>query len=254
MNDSLRSQLQITLLQNGIHSLVRGFQILDQSNPNDDFSIKEAIIFTHHGIELLLKQMLAQSNELFIFSDINKVLQQQAIANQRNISIFRLDDSPHTLSYSEAIDRVIKILQIPEFDDELQKLLKKLDRWRNMLEHYAIDEDRYDILNIINQLRSPLLQVFEKEIPGFKERSESLVETWKKVNSLSIRQIIILELKKNPRHTNNRIAQDIGRVGSDKTVAVVRHELEALGEIPAYDMREGIDGTNYPRRQRPRRK
>jgi hypothetical protein len=143
-----------------------------------------------------------------------------------------------------------ELKRIPEFDTDLQELLKSLDRWRNMLEHYAIEADRDAILAILRGLRSPLLEVFEEHIPDFKMKSKKLVEKWGKVDLLKLnrRQVIIDQLEKYPTHSNNWIADDTGV--SDGTVRTVRSRLEAMGVIPTYEKLVSRNGTEYPRKQR----
>ena len=253
MSNNNDNPFKITLLENGIHSLMRGFQSLDQSiSTNDDFLLKEAIIFVHHGIELLLKHLLAQENEFLIFVDLNQVAKRQALANEQKISVFDLDEPPNTISYIEAIDRVDAFLHKPEFDKKLKGLLQKLNKQRNKIEHYAIEANRNEIFQLFSDLRSPILNVFEKYIAKFNVESESLVATWNELDKFlntQTREKIARQLKIHPERSNNWIAKDAG--ATDKTVEVVRKTLENLGEIPKYDKLQNTKGREYPRRHSP---
>jgi len=182
MSDSADAgPFRITLLQNGVHSLERGFQRFDEYlRLDDDFLLKEAIMFIHHGIELLLKQLLAQANEFLIFSDLRQVVRKQRQAKQQGMHLLDLDDPPHTATYLEAIERVDAFLDVPDFDARLQRALRELNRWRNMLEHYAIEADRDAILSILADIRGPLLAVFKAHIPDFEMEARTLIESLEK--------------------------------------------------------------------------
>ncbi|MGB3587122.1 MAG: hypothetical protein WBA23_11310, partial [Tunicatimonas sp.] len=71
----MKKKLKISLEANGIHSFNRGlntFSDYEQGDKKDDFLLKESIMFLHHGIELLMKQMLVNTaDESLIFSDIS---------------------------------------------------------------------------------------------------------------------------------------------------------------------------------------
>ncbi len=180
-NGANAGPFKITLLQNGVHSLERGFQRFDEYlREDDDFLLKEAIMFIHHGIELLLKQLLAQANEFLIFSDLRQVVRKQQQAKKQGLHLLDLEDPPHTVTYLDAIERVDAFLDVPEFDARLQKALRELNRWRNMLEHYAIEADREAILRILADIRVPLLAVFKAHIPDFEQEARTLIENWEK--------------------------------------------------------------------------
>ncbi len=186
---------KITLLQNGVHSLERGFQRFDEYlREDDDFLLKEAIMFIHHGIELLLKQLLAQANEFLIFSDLRQVVRKQQQAKKQGVHLLDLEDPPHTVTYLDAIERVDAFLDVPEFDTRLQKALRELNRWRNMLEHYAIEADREAILRILADIRVPLLAVFKAHIPDFEQEARALIESWEKFELIA--EYIRSEVKK----------------------------------------------------------
>jgi len=180
-NNTDAGQFKITLLQNGVHSLERGFQRFDEYlREGDAFLLKEAIMFIHHGIELLLKQLLAQANEFLIFSDLRQVVRKQQQAKKQSVHLLDLEDPPHTATYLDVIERVDAFLDVPEFDAGLQKALRELNRWRNMLEHYAIEADREAILRLLADIRVPLLAVFKAHIPDFETEARGLIESWEK--------------------------------------------------------------------------
>lgn len=171
-------EFRITLLQNGIHSLERGFGSVDEylRKEEDEFLLKEAILFIHHGIELLLKQLLVQESRFLIFSNLGSVARRQREANQKGVDIFSLEKTPLTISYPEAVERVDAFLQVPEFTHQLQRDLKDLNRLRNRLEHYAIRTDRLGTVQLLSKIRAPLIELFEAQIPDFRSRAATLID------------------------------------------------------------------------------
>jgi hypothetical protein len=171
-------EFRITLLENGIHSLERGFESVDEylRKEEDEFLLKEAILFIHHGIELLLKQLLVQESRFLIFSDLGSVVRRQREANQKGVDIFSLEKPPRTISYPEAIERVDAFLDVPEFAHQLQRDLRGLNQLRNRLEHYAIKTDKIRTVRLLSKIRVPLLRLFEAQIPEFSARAKSLTD------------------------------------------------------------------------------
>lgn len=72
----MQQKIRISLKENGIHSFNKGlsdFAEYEKDNKQDDFKLKEAILFIHHGIELLLKQVLVDTGgEYLIFADLKQ--------------------------------------------------------------------------------------------------------------------------------------------------------------------------------------
>jgi hypothetical protein len=171
-------EFRITLLENGIHSLERGFESVDGylRKEEDEFLLKEAILFIHHGIELLLKQLLVQESRFLIFSDLGSVVRRQREANQKGVDIFSLEKPPHTISYAEAIERVDAFLDVSEFTFQLQRDLRELNQLRNRLEHYAIRTDRVKTIRLLSKIRAPLIGLFEAQISGFRSQAGALID------------------------------------------------------------------------------
>ena len=54
-------KLEISLWENGLHSLWRGLACYaEYRETNDRMLVKDAIMFLHHGIELLMKEILVR--------------------------------------------------------------------------------------------------------------------------------------------------------------------------------------------------
>lgn len=177
---SIHAQFKITLLQNGVHSLERGFEALDDYfTTSSDLLLKEAIMFFHHGVELLLKQLLVQQNEFLVFEDLRAAARKQLEAKRQRIGVFSLDEPPRTLTFLDAVERVEAFLDIPQFDDKLKKSLRRLNALRNKLEHYAAEADRNEIIRLLGELFVPLMQLFAAQIPDFRKLATRLDEHWR---------------------------------------------------------------------------
>ena len=75
--------MNIDMLSNGMDSLKRGFScyhefsaaIKDKEQPSleDYFILKQAVLSTHHGVEILLKHILDQKSEFLIVDEMDAI-------------------------------------------------------------------------------------------------------------------------------------------------------------------------------------
>lgn len=157
----MKEKFKISLLNNGIHSFSRGLDELityEKDSEKDNFKLKEAIIFLHHGIELLLKQVLIDNKgEYLIFDNINSETVKKIIeAKNKNISVFNLKKPVHTASYLDVIQRIKAFIDSPDLDESIETRLIELNAFRNNLEHYGIDIDKSKVENLILNLYKPI--------------------------------------------------------------------------------------------------
>lgn len=182
----MKKKFKIGLKDNGIHSLNRGLEMFElYEDDKDDFCLKESIMFLHHGIELLMKQVLIENaGEYLIYSDISDDTVKKVInAKKQGISVFDLSKPPHTSTYLEVIGRVRAFVDSPELEESLETRLKELNKTRNNLEHYAIDVDIEKIENLITKIRKPLIKFLEDSLKDFKKEDAKKVEkNWGNVN------------------------------------------------------------------------
>ncbi len=169
-----KGKLKISLLENGVHSLRRGIEAYQQYKEagirrRDPMLLKDAVMFLHHGIELLLKEMLARENAFLIFEELRGVAKKQKQADDLGIGIFFLTNPPRTVTYSEAIDRVTAFLRPNGLDDELCAKLSKLSDIRNQFEHYEVEADREQVVKLLADLVDSMSSFFEKNIRGFRK-------------------------------------------------------------------------------------
>jgi hypothetical protein len=154
-----KDTFKISLKENGLHSLWRGIESFQAyTKTQDKWLLKEAIVFVHQGIELLMKQMLVQHSEYLIFEDIGpETVKKQKQANSQGIGIFYLSSPPKTVTYLDSIGRVEAFVKPPELDEPLITRLHELNRLRNQLEHYAIEADVEQIVRLLGNVREPVL-------------------------------------------------------------------------------------------------
>jgi hypothetical protein len=171
------SRFNIGLKENGQHSLWRGIESYQRyKETQDKWLLKEAVMFLHHGIELLMKETLVRHSEYLIFEDLGEnTVKKQKQAIEKGIGIFYLPKPPRTVTYLDAIDRVEAFVNPPELDEPLLTRLKELNQHRNQLEHYAVDADAETIVHLIANLHKPLLKLFEAQLGGIEQEEPAEV-------------------------------------------------------------------------------
>ncbi len=182
----IKKKITLTLKDNGTHSLEKGLSAFKKFEQNEDeFLLKEAIMFMHHGIELLMKQVLVENGgEFLIFSDLNHETVKKVIkAKKENQSVFYLTKPIHTATYDQVLDRVEAFVNIYTLPENLKNWLIDFNSLRNQIEHYAIDKEIEIIKNLIASIRKPLLNFFEGTIKGFKNsESKKVNEEWGEIS------------------------------------------------------------------------
>jgi len=79
----------ISLRENGLHSLWRGIESYGTYDRNQDkLMLKDAIMFLHHGVELLMKEILIKHSPFLIFEDLRDAATKQKQADELGLGIF----------------------------------------------------------------------------------------------------------------------------------------------------------------------
>ena len=166
-------KLRISLLENGAHSFFRSINAIGKYNTTPEpnpMLLKDAVMSLHHGVELLMKQILVQPSEFLIFRDLNKVRTKWKSAAKKETTVFDLDYPPKTISFEEAINRVDAFVQPPELTEDLvNKLLHQLNPLRNKLVHYTTTIKLEQVTKLLGEVGVPLRELFEAQVDGFKE-------------------------------------------------------------------------------------
>ena len=139
--------MKISLIDNGLDSLAKGYEFLKRYEELKDaggsdsarFSVlKDAILSIQHGIEILLKYLIKEKNEILLFSEISPKLR-LAFKRRKDGEIAELyeEEGIHTVSFRESIERINDVLGI-EVSDRLRKILLKIEKWRNGIIHSGV--------------------------------------------------------------------------------------------------------------------
>ncbi|WP_114766425.1 hypothetical protein [Vibrio rhodolitus] len=168
------SSLNIGLLDNGSHSLKRGYEIWKEwETTKDPWLLKESIIWAHHGIELLLKQLLVQSNELLIFQNEKKAAERfeslkkrRGMENATILSLFDYDDGVMSVGFKDVVKRTNIILNVAELSEKapLRILIDDLTRYRNKIVHFSVDLDVIKVSTLLFDILDPLLTLLSKKV------------------------------------------------------------------------------------------
>jgi hypothetical protein len=94
-----------------------------------------------------------KQNEFLIFEDLKGVAKKKKEADRQSIGIFDLEQPPKTITCEEAVERVQAFAPRTNVDAGLVQNLRKLNRLRNQLEHYAIAADEEEVTKILSPLK-----------------------------------------------------------------------------------------------------
>lgn len=168
--------MKISMLENGIDSLQRGFGSLTEyelskiDNPHDNsnyYLLKNAVVYIHHGIEILMKYILSKESEFLIFSSIDRnVKNAYNEKRQKKLdSIFQteLRNKVHTVSYEEAYER-LKYLCGHKFSKEVEGRILKLNNIRNQITHSEIFMEESEVVNLFDNFLSEIDMYFFSKI------------------------------------------------------------------------------------------
>lgn len=152
--------MQISLIENGLDSLTKGFNYLEGyerllQEENDQKTrfllLKDSILSVQHGIEILFKYILRKHNELFLYKDIKDLA--AAYAARREGKITELWEQPkvQTISFKESIDRLQDMCGI-SITDKLKKTLLQVEGWRNSITHSAVILEERQVSSVLTKL------------------------------------------------------------------------------------------------------
>ncbi|MGL5724384.1 hypothetical protein [Cetobacterium sp.] len=184
--------MNISLLQNGLHSLNKGYLLIKQleickSKDEEYFLIKDAILSIHHGIEILMKECLRKKNEFLIFSNIDKAVKdtykEKRQKKLENIFMTTKIKDVHMVTYEEAIDRMDAFYDV-ELKKELKESLIKLNKYRNIITHSGIYLEPVEVLDTIYSLAHSLDFYFEEILKDEYDISTGYINLKNAINSL----------------------------------------------------------------------
>ncbi|WP_339888504.1 hypothetical protein [uncultured Flavobacterium sp.] len=255
--------MKLNFLDSGLDSLKKGFQHLIEyekttfylKEDNNDvvrfYHLKDAILFIQHGIEILVKSIIQNHSEYLIFSQIDSNV--KAAIRQKNEqklnSVFESDlkHKIHTVTFLESIER-LKIIPNVKISKELEKRLKELESYRNIIMHSEPHLNEYDINETFDGLSDELDLFFSqsigkkyKMISGYDSLTQSM-ESFKEIykekgfeHKIKTVEIILSALKKA------KISLGSNEV---KRITNVNNCFEFLKEIINSELNFGTDLYN----------
>ena len=174
--------MHITMLDNGIDSIQKGFNnyleytesIKEKTipDPEDYYTLKQAILSTHHGVEILLKYILYCKSEFLIIdefkNDYKKAYKEKTEDNLASVFQTKNAYKIHTITYDEALERV-KYFTDTQLSEQLITKLQELNIIRNALTHAEVSVEDSTIDNLFDKLLIELDVLFLKAIgPTYK--------------------------------------------------------------------------------------
>lgn len=252
--------MKIGLLENGVDSLQRGFQsfldyekaTVDKPATLEDYlNLKQAVLSTHHGIEILMKYVLSQNSEFLIVSKFDtaymKAYEEKKKQNKTNVFETSHAENVHTITYEEALERIryFTNIRIPK---GFEQRLKKLNRIRNSLTHAEIDIQDEEITELFLKLLNEIDYVFFKAIgseyktmTGYSSLLQNYDEYMKYLTDKN------MPLKKRVVEVfKNAIEKSKIPFGEEEIIYIpdIQNAKQIISEITKADFRLGMDMYN----------
>lgn len=219
------NMFKISLTENAFHSLKRGFDLVEGwRKTNDDWNLKEAIIWVHHGIELSFKLMLTQKDEFLIFESVDNAVQELKKWRQKtgeHVTITELFKYSNikTVGFLKALERVSAVLDIYELTSgmPLYESITILNKYRNQVVHLTITIEKNKIVELLSEIIRPFLRIVEVQVKDdifinyFADLLPQLDEVDKIINNT------ICSLKHTESAFTERMKQISGYIDMQKT-------------------------------------
>lgn len=151
--------MEITPYKNGIHSLAKSLRNLKEflDDGGDPYLMKEVVINSHHGLEILFKDILFQKNPIFLLDEktsVKSILEfYKGFFEEKNNYLF---DDAKTITPIEAIKRLTSLRIITGISKkdyhQLLTSFETLNNIRNQLQHFAIKADPDNLIKVLGNL------------------------------------------------------------------------------------------------------
>lgn len=126
----------------------------EKFEPSGGGKLKMTVICIHNSIEILLKKILSNVNDLLIYKNISdsilRAINKYNSFRELHEFLITTDSEVHTIDFSECIKRIKAIYDI---DNHYYKYLDEIGRLRNKVTHFGIDRliDFYQVIGVINK-------------------------------------------------------------------------------------------------------
>ncbi|WP_313584872.1 hypothetical protein [Lacrimispora sp.] len=252
--------MRIQLLDNGIDSLQRGFKSFldfEQATLNkppslaDYLLLKNAVLSTHHGVEILMKYIISQKSEFLIISkmDNNYMEAYKEKEKQNFASVFETSRSSdiHTITYAEALERVT-CFSSGSFSKSFRTKLESLNNIRNSLTHAEISILDTEILDVFDNLLNDLDIFFFNAIGNDYTTLSGYSDMSKNYNQyMSILSEKGMDLKKDTitvlKDAIDKAGLSIGE-GETKLIVDINQAKNIINSLKKSDLKLGMDMYN----------
>ncbi|MFD2133325.1 hypothetical protein ACFSKI_19100 [Pseudogracilibacillus auburnensis] len=147
--------MKFDLLKNGCDSFKIAHELINQYRIGEeihDYHLKDIVIYMNHGIEILMKYILSNKDEVLLFNNIDRYAKaRKEMKDKGHTSVFKADSKLHTINLNSAIERIEHILDI-KIEQELKKHIDELIIVRNELMHYTTELTTREALNLVDDL------------------------------------------------------------------------------------------------------
>lgn len=193
-----------TLVENGTDSIKKAqacIKKIDGLVKGVDHTLKDAVIFLNHGIEILLKVMLAETDASLMFLDKKAYKEAKVkMLNENKKNVFEVNPKLKTVSTLTALKRLKNSCKV-EVDHEMKRAIEKLNETRNKIMHFDLTLDEQEFSKKIRDLDSCLKAVnvfFAKHIKSYniyitearfeftKEDEREHYEAWAEAKELGL--------------------------------------------------------------------
>ena len=174
--------MRFKLLDNAIDTLRFGLdfywkylQLEDKYNEENPGYLKMAVICIQNSLELFIKKILSNYNELLIYDDLsNKKLLEIFMINKNEYKNMPLDyfiinqTKIHTIDYTNLISRFRIICELNEFQ---YNTLENIGQLRNKITHFGIDKvmDFHEVIVTINNSLDLISELIYDELKTGKD-------------------------------------------------------------------------------------
>lgn len=158
--------------ENGFHSFKKAIiGLTKEKDSMDEFDLKEIIINFHHSIEVLFKYILFNKHSVFIYNDIDKLIEQNFDVKlgisknnqEKNHVEFK------TVTFNDTIKRMVVICD-ETIDKYTYNKLKALNKFRNSLIHDELNLIKEEIEQLIISVLPTVIRILQKYLPEENEK------------------------------------------------------------------------------------
>lgn len=152
--------MKFSLVKNGADSLKNAFiniERIDELEIGHDHALKDAVIFLNHGIEILLKVILAKRSFALMFDNVKDYQKAKIeLSKTDKKDVFEVNPNLKTVSLTEALLRVEYLCDI-EIDINMKSAVLALNSVRNKIMHFSVEIEEDEVLELTKKLEFDIM-------------------------------------------------------------------------------------------------